>query len=542
MAVIRWAGFEGENRAVHPKLLPESVGTVSRNQMPGRGDLRPWRNPLTVATVPGGRRTIYRMGRDVQSDSQYWLSWPSRVYAMLGFEAENPTERTYYTGDGIPKVTDNTLALADLPYPTTWRPMGLPQPTAPLLITKNPAPDGDPYEGEVQDYFYTYTYINDWGWESAPAPPSAIVSKETDALATITNFETPPPGNYQITAIRLYRTQSGVSAANEFFFLKEVQLNNLVATDDNPTLGELMVTTTWLPPPDNLNFLTPLWNGMAAGIVDNAVRFSEPFVTYAWPAAYDSIPPDGKPVGLGVFGQSLLVLTTGRPMVLAGSSPDSMDQAPLDFNQGCVAPDSIVGMGSGVAWASNDGLCFYGQGGAKVATAGLMTREDWQALRPSTIVGKLYEGLYFGSYLDAGNVRRGFMINPAQPTGIYFMDRGYDVMHFDSLQDQLYVLDGASVRRWDGSQNPMTVRARSKVFKAPAPLNFSCAEVVADEYPVTFRLFAGGIQRFEKQVTGREAFSLPGGYTALDWQVEIEGVHAVQGVAVATSKAELSQT
>lgn len=74
MTIIRWAGFGGENRAIHPKLLGETVGAVSLNQKPGRGDLRPWKSPLTVATVPSGRNTIYRMGRDVASDSQYWLS------------------------------------------------------------------------------------------------------------------------------------------------------------------------------------------------------------------------------------------------------------------------------------------------------------------------------------------------------------------------------------------------------------------------------------------------------------------------------------
>ncbi len=45
MAVIRWSGFAGENRALHPMLLGDAVGTLSRNQKPGRGDLRPWREP-----------------------------------------------------------------------------------------------------------------------------------------------------------------------------------------------------------------------------------------------------------------------------------------------------------------------------------------------------------------------------------------------------------------------------------------------------------------------------------------------------------------
>ena len=40
MAVIRWAGFAGENRAIHPRLLAENLGTLSQNQKPGRGDLR----------------------------------------------------------------------------------------------------------------------------------------------------------------------------------------------------------------------------------------------------------------------------------------------------------------------------------------------------------------------------------------------------------------------------------------------------------------------------------------------------------------------
>ncbi|OYW20764.1 MAG: hypothetical protein B7Z52_01910, partial [Burkholderiales bacterium 12-64-5] len=65
MAVLTFSGFAGENRALHPLLLPENTGTVSLNQKPGRGDLRPWNAPMSVATVPAGRKSIYRMGRDV---------------------------------------------------------------------------------------------------------------------------------------------------------------------------------------------------------------------------------------------------------------------------------------------------------------------------------------------------------------------------------------------------------------------------------------------------------------------------------------------
>lgn len=538
MAVIRWAGFAGENRALHPKLLPEAAGTLSRNQHPGRGDLRPWKTPVQVATVPAGRNTIYRMGRDVASDSTYWLSWTGTVHAVRGFDAADTTERTYYTGDGIPKVTYN-LSLdgvdpQDNPG-TNWRPLGIPAPeTAPLVAT-----DAGTWVGDQTTYFYTYTYVNDWGWESAPSPVSLMNTRPSDATAVVSGFAAAPSGNYQINRIRIYRTQTGASGSTEFLFLREVAYGTTNTADDNRDLGEVLPTTTWLTPPEDLSFLTSMWNGMLAGISGNSVRFCEAYVPYAWPIAYDVVPPDAKPVGLGVFGQSLLVLTTGRPLLVAGSSPDSMDQQPLEMPQGCVASQSIVSMGSGVAWASEDGLCWYGAGGARILTAGLMTREDWQALVPSSIIGKMYEGLYFGSYND-GSGRKGFMIDPNNPQGIFFLDTGYAGMHFDELRDQLYVLDGTAIKKWDAG-TAMTYKTKSKVFRAPKPLNFAAAEVVADAYPVTFKLYADGVLKHTQSVTSRSPFRLPSGFMALDWQMELEGTQPVQGCALGTSITELAQ-
>lgn len=535
MAVIRWSAFGGENRAINPKLLPEGSGTLSRNQKPGRGDLRPWRTPLSVASVPSGRKTIYRMGRDVASDSSYWLSWPSNVNVVQGFDNADTTERTYYSGDGAPKVTDNTMALASAPYPTANRPLGLPVPvSAPTVVSGTSTSTN-----LKQTYFYVYTYVNDWGWESAPSPVSAMTERQSDAPATVSGFSPVPSGNYQINRIRVYRTQSGTSGT-EFFFLREISLSTTSTTDDNRTLGEVLPTTTWLPPPANLTYLTSLWNGMLAGISGNGVQFCEAYVPYAWPVAYDAIPSQGKPVALGVFGQSLLVLTTGRPFLVAGSSPDSMDQQPLEFSQGCIASLSAVSMGSGVAWASEDGLCWYGQGGARILTAGLMLREDWQALKPSTIIGQMYEGLYFGSYND-GSGRKGFFIDPQNPAGIYFLDQGYEAMHFDELQDQLYVLDGVNVKRWDAG-TLMTCRARSKVFHLPRPMNFSAVEVVADSYPLTIRVYADGALKHTQVVLNDKPFRLPSGFMAVDWQLEAELSGALQAVHMATSVQELSQT
>jgi len=553
MPVIRLLGFAGENRALHPTLLPDVQGAVSLNQKPGRGDLRPWLQPLTVATVPAGRKSIYRMGRDMANDATDWLSWTSSpVHAVRGFDPADTTERTYFTGDGAPKVTDNLALDGTDPQdnPAATRPLGIPAPaTGPTVTTV-----AGGTSTQNQTVFYVYTYVNDWGWESAPSPPSAANTRKTDDTATIGGFAAVPAGNYGVNRRRIYRTATGASGATEFFFLREIAIGDTSTTDDNRTLGEVLPTTAWLPAPGvpvgagagtegNLTHLTALWNGMLAGISGNAVRLCEPYVPYAWPAEYDIVPPDGKPVGLGVFGQALLVLTTGRPLLAAGSTPEGMDQTPLDLPQGCVSARSIVSMGSGVAWASEDGLCWYGSGGARILTAGLMTRKDWQALVPSSIVGRLYEGLYFGSYsTDGGATRKGFMVNPGDSNaGIYFLDTGYEGMHFDELLDQLYVLDGANVRRWDAGAAGMTWHFRSKLHRAPRPLCFAAGEVSADAYPVTMRVYADGVLRHTQTVANRQAFRLPAGFMAVEWQIELEGTGAVQSAAIATSIAELAQ-
>jgi hypothetical protein len=394
--------------------------------------------------------------------------------------------------------------------------------------------------GLTETYFYTYTYVNDWGWESAPAPPSVQNDRLATATATLSAFAAPPGGNYQIDRIRIYRTQTGTSGATEFFFLREIAIGVTTTTDDNRDLGEVLDTTTWLPPPSDLSYLTPLWNGMLAGISGGAVRFCEAYVPYAWPVAYDAVPPDSKAVALGVAGQQLLVLTTGRPLIVAGSGPESMDQQLMEIPQGCVAPRSAVSMGVGVAWASEDGLCWYGAGGARILTAGLMTREDWQALVPSSIIGKMYEGLYFGSYND-GAGRKAFFIDPSSPQGIFFLDTGYAALHFDELRDQLYVLSGTNVQKWDAG-SAMTVRFRSKEFRTPMPTNFACAEVVADAFPLTLRVYVDGTLRSTTSVTSKNPFRLPSGFRGQDWQIEVEGTAAVQMVALASSMAELAQT
>lgn len=551
--------FAGAVLAMEPKLLGDTVGIESRNQKPGRGDFRPWREPKPVATAPNGTKTIYRMGRSLASDALYWLTWPNVVHAIHGFVSSDTTERTFYTGDGPPKQTNTAIGLAGPPYPSAWRNLGVPAPAQALLVTSNNNGSGD---AEIR--YYTYTYVTSYGEESAPAPVSAQVSCKSDDTLNITNVAAPPAGSYGINRIRFYRTQTGTAGDTEFFFLREELSTVLNTTDDGRALGEVLPTDGWLPPPADLRNLTAMWNGIAAGIVDSdgSVRYCIAYKPYAWPISQETIPPNAKAVALGVFGQSLLILTTGKPVLVSGSSPDSLDEQPLEMNQACVASRSAVSMGHGVAWAAPDGLAYFGASGPKVVTTGILTREQWQAMRPSTMTGAAFEGAYFGSYLDAGNVRRGFFIDCINPAGIFMLDAGYESVFWDDSQDALYVLDGTSIKRWDEGSALMQARHTSGTFQG-TEANYSAARVEADGYPITFfvdalelpapviadrmaarpDLFTNpepGVLRYTTNVNNRQPFKMPGQFTARLWRMGVQtAASGVQWASMATSLDEL---
>lgn len=549
------AGFAGANKALQAKLLPDAVGTDSFNQKPGRGDLRPWKSPLTTTTVPGGRVTIYRYGRDNNFDDNWFFSFTTAVNLVRGYDTGDTTERTYFTGfGGEPKWTDNTIALASLPYPTATRHLGVPAPASAVTLSASGG-----VSANLETRYYVYTYVTDKNEESAPSPASLPITCKTDDTITISGIAAAPTGSFTINRVRVYRTQTGDVGDTDFFFLREIASGVSSTTDDNRLLGDALETTEWVEPPATLTYLTAMWNGMMAGINGRGVRFCEPFAPYAWPLRYEILPPDATPVALARFQQNLLVLTTARPLLVTGSSSDSLDQQPLDIAQACVAPRAVVSFGHGVAWPCPDGLAYFGDTGTKIVTAGLLTRDDWQALNPSTMIASIYEGAYLCTYTDAGSVKRSFLIDPLNPAGIFFLDVGYDAMYFDELQDKLFVLSGTNVQKWD-SGSAMTATFRSKVFTTP-PVNFNCMRVIADAYPVSISVDAGPFTsgqataiaaasgglltstgtavRYTVSVADRMPVRLPAGFNAIDWQVQVDTTQPVQAVMLATTMEEL---
>lgn len=537
--------FLGANLAFDELLLPDGVGVASTNQRPGFGDLRPWNAPgSAVATVPASpqRQTIWRMGQDVSGEANYWLGWSNIVHATRGFDSDDTSERTYFTGDGTPKWTDNVKALTGgPPYPQATRELSMPTPSTGLTATI--AVDGT---GTAAATSYRYTYVNDLGWESAPSPVGTTLLLKPGGTVDLTGFASPPAGNYGITIVRLYKLVVGTSGSAEYFFLREWAVGSTPSNpiDDARSVGSATLATEgWRPPPTDGKGLKKLWNGMMSMGSGNALRVCVPYKPYAYPLAYE-IPLGAAFVAQAVIGQRILVLTTGDARMVAGSTVP-LDDEPANINRPCSSALSVVEFNEGFAvkgavWASEDGLCWWGEGtGFVLVTEKLLTREQWQALNPSSMIASRYGRFYVCFYNDGA--LKGFIIDPQNPQGIYFLSTGYNAVFRDPLSDRLYVLDGANVRRWDAG-SALTATFKSKLVQLPSPTNIGAVEVIAKGWPVTVKMWAGGTLRFTRTFTGPDQIGKPsGGWQADEFQLEVSSAQRVIAVRAALTVEDLLQ-
>lgn len=539
--LLRFVPFTGANLALHPLLLPSGVGVESNNQRIGRGDLRPLKSAAAVAAVLANATTIYRMGRTVPNDAAYWLAWTTDVDVARGFVAEDTSERTFWSGDGVPKWTDNATGLGAPPYPDSSgvRILGVPKPNAAPTLTEQAAGSGDDEERS-----YVTTWVNDRGEESAPSTATTITCKP-GATIRVTRNASVPSGAYGLASWRIYRTVAGNS--DDYFYIGQaaVATAHLDTTDATLNTASTLQTEGWDMPPSNLKGLKTLWNGMMVGFFGKALCFCEPLRPYAWPVAYQ-LPLDEDIVGLARVGLWLVVLTVGQPYIVTGSSPSAMSPAVVDFKQACVAKRGIVELGHGVAWPSPDGLAYIGANGSSaLVTDGIATREDWQALNPDTFIAGENEGEYLASYdLGAGD-RKSFSLNTRKAAeGFRFCDIGWRACYRDVIGDAFYVLDSAAdgdVLKWDSGVD-LTVSFKSRIERVAKPTCFVFGQVVADAYPVMLSIWADGEAVLtDFYVDGRGAFRLPAGFWTDQWQMRVASAYPVQLVQLAHSIEELNQ-
>lgn len=465
----------------------------------------------------------------LDASSGIWLHWAVDVNVARGFVQNDTSDRVYYTGDGVPKVTDVTMAVdGGTDYPMKFYNLGVPFPTvAPTLA----AIAGS---GTADTRAYVTTFVTGWGEESSPSDASAPITVSAVQSVVVTRAATPPVGDYNITHWRIYRVNTGSSGA-EYQFVAEVAIGTATYTDSvlAANLGEVLPTLGWLPPPSNLSGLINLPNGGMAGFFSNTLCFCEPWKPYAWPIKYQ-LTTDTDIVAIAACSAGVIVTTTRGVYLCAGSDPASMSLIKLDAPQSCISKRSMVGFGGGVAYASPDGIMATNGGEPVNMTDGYFTRDEWMALNPASMTACIQDGRYFCFY-DNGT-KAGFVIDPTSSmAGLVMLDTHATAVFSDPLTDGLYLVIDGDIVRWDGGDTNKTLKWKSKVFTHAKPQTMSFGQVFAAQYPIKLMVYADTRLKHIQQVNNDKPFSLPSGFKARDWEVEVESTFEVYGAIVAES-------
>lgn len=345
----------------------------------------------------------------------------------------------------------------------------------------------------IETRSYVYTYVSTFGSvleESAPSPASVVTCSSSGAAITVSSFGTAPTtaAGYNITAIRVYRSVTSASSAS-YLYVGEVTVTpatgaasgSLVDTVTAANLGIALPSTTYSPPPDGLKGIISMPNGIMAGFVGNQVWFSEPYLPHAWPVAY-MMTVGAQIVGLGVFGQTLVVCTTQTPYLIVGSQPGAMTQEKLPLPEPCVAKKSITSDQFGVLYASPNGLVSIAPGTQDVISRALFTRDEWQSYTPTSMVGVVYQNMYL-SFYQAGATRSALVIMRGDTPPLVNLDVAGQAVFVEKATANVFFVSPTDGNIYQLDADPVNntfYEWTSKLFILPEPTNFGASKFQAD--------------------------------------------------------------
>lgn len=545
---IRLQKFTGALPVVDKQLLPEGVAQVAENVFLTSGRLDPMYSPLALATVRSGTvKSVYRM---YDSSADYWLNWNEQVDVVRSPVSGDDTFRIFFTSDEFePRQTNLALATANTPYPDSWYVLGVTPPTTkPTVI-----PSGG--VGAAESRVYCYTFVTQWGEESAPSPVSDITNGKIDDTWALSSMDTAPPNTYAITAAswaagvltltvdttfglrakeaitlsglapaslntasrvasasgttvtvalaadpgvitdqigtitrdaphnttsmtkRIYRSVTDASGATSFFFVAEIAVATTTYNDTVTLVGEPLPSSTWLMPPADMHGLRVLPSGAVCGFSGNTVYISEPLIPYGYPLAY-KLSVDYPIVGIGVFGNSIVVCTEGAPYIATGVDPATITLDRLEQGWPCLTKRGIAEFAESVFYPSNLGLIVVNAMGAAVSSEKFFSQVQWSALNPESFVASHYDGDYYTKvvldneeYVLVVSVSRGISRLTLQP----------DTLYNDPGTGQLYFTKDERVRELNaelGQASVMSFTTREYILSSPT--TYSAAKIDAD--------------------------------------------------------------
>jgi hypothetical protein len=554
VVAVRISSFGGIAPKINARYLPDSAAQTALNVDTTRqGSLLPTSSfGSSLRTLPAGTyKTLFRYNEDyVVEDGSWWLASPNDIDFCRGQIIDDTSEILYFTNNDNqfikPQFTYNLYVtsaggglLNGYLYGAgaTFN-LGVPKPTLAPSVSTSPPAETDGLSVEFRTYVFTYVYTKAGRtMESGPSPASASpveVYLDSGQTVTVNTLTTAVPyakmASYEVTK-RIYRSVSG-----SFLFVDEIPVTQQTFVDavDPDALGEVIPSLTWDIPPDDLNGLTNMANGIMAGFVGRDVYFCEPYIPHAWPRNY-AVSVASPIVGLASLDTTLVALTNERPYFIQGSDPSLMTVVEADISQGCVAKRSIATLNGEVFYASPDGLMAVSPRGSRIVTEQIFSYRQWnELLDPSTIYGYVHDLKYFGFHSTGA-----FIYDLPTQQFVTLDVTGVAAAYADLRLDKLYVVDeNDRIVAWgDGSASEYDWK--SKIFTMPREVSFGFIQIEAEAYPLNYTVYADGAAILSGVVSDRNLFRLPS-VLARDWEIYLNGNKEVFSVAMAQSGEEIA--
>lgn len=549
--------FRGMTPKRAPHFLREDQSVLADNCFFDYGTLKPFSDVAlyqeNVITVDAKSMYEYRGGA-----SPLWYSWTYDVDVISSPIGNDAFERIYFTGwadntdpDG-PHYIDNTGAEFRL---------GVAEPQGSLFVEViGQGDDGDDIT-EVNDdetWFYVYTYVTTKGEEGPPSAPSESV--------TITKPWNPPAvGQYvkvtvpaigagvgdvtdrDIVTRRLYRFASDASdllLVAEFTDpnVGEIEFDDKVKTLD---LGTALLSEFHYPPPLALKGLAAMPNGISTGFENNVVYFSEPSLPYAW-NPNNIVITDSPVTGIAPLSSGGVVVTEGKPYILQGYTPDSMQLSKLDVPYGCVHKNSIVDLGESVIYVSDAGLIGVSSNGVEVLTQDIFEKSQWEQFIQGEIKSFRWMDNYVMMWSNADSSKTGTLIFNVRAGDVAVLPMYYECIYQPEGTDFVYfAVDGDTsdgkidVHELLEGAGTGKVTWKSKEYHTP-PMSFNCVQLKVLEGEGKVIYYRDGINVFEGVTQEyNKIFRLPSGQ-GRKHQIQLESIGGtIEQVAISTSVQEL---
>lgn len=498
----------------------------------------------TLRDYPGATVALKCWWEDAGNQYQTASETVTQVVAFKKFTFVAPARATSTPSTAVVKATltfsdatgnevlSLTLASGDSDVRTLSLPGGV---TASMSLVSGTY-EIDLSYGIAETRAYTYTCVNTWKEESAPAPAAQIsVTYMQDVGVTLTAVDF--TGYRPLSAYNLYRT---MGTSPTYVLVRDTDASTAFTDSSSKAsdvLGTLQ-TLDYLAPPAQLDALVALPGGSLAGFHGNMLYLSEVYRPHTWQYQMSFL----KDVrGLCVTAQALLATTAEGCYVVVGPTPATMQPIKLPVPQAGIAHRSMANLDGRATFASNDGFVMVAGGAATLRDSQtLFARDDWQTRYGAILQDASMRFAYHDGCLVATSSTEalGFLVRfDEADSGQYTQfNEQVDASFMLPVADTLYYSVGANVYKFR-SGDPYGYTWWSRDWIMSRPVNLGVGYVRASG-PVTVTVIADDVVRWTDTVsTGY--FRLPAGFKALRWSVRLQGTSTVEELYLARSMEEL---